>query len=143
MGSYETTDGQTRQTADLNFAFNPIHSQFMDHIQLNDEQKVLLTLSRSGRLRELREAAARSGDLTQVLKQYAQADNRLAQLDVLDTLILNRAKTDYKFNESRSPALQVISIRSTDGFGSGVSSGGLWTGRMLPDDLQKRCDTVT
>uniref|UniRef100_UPI0034DFF0FA calcium-binding protein n=1 Tax=Snodgrassella gandavensis TaxID=2946698 RepID=UPI0034DFF0FA len=100
-GSFETTDGSVHAMGDVNFEYDPSHSAYIDHIELTEEQMQLANLKGVGRLRDLREAAALSENLTAVLKAYSEADTKQKQLALLDKLILEWAKTDPKFNDNK------------------------------------------
>lgn len=98
IGSYETTNGVTHDMADVNFESNSQYSEFTDHIQLTNEQMQTANLKGIGRVRDLREAAALSGDLASKLKAYSEADTKAQQMALIDDLLLLWAKTDPKYD---------------------------------------------
>ncbi|OOX80683.1 calcium-binding protein [Snodgrassella alvi] len=99
-GTYEKTDGSEHVMGDVNFEYDPRYSEYIDHIELTDEQMQLANLKGVGRVRDLREAAALSSNLTKILKAYSAAETKEEQLALLDKLILEWAKTDPKFTEN-------------------------------------------
>ncbi|EOB53782.1 putative iron-regulated protein frpC [Neisseria meningitidis 75643] len=56
---------------DLLLAADNLHSRFKDKVELTAEQAKAANLAGIGRLRDLREAAALSGDLANMLKAYS------------------------------------------------------------------------
>ena len=105
QGSYTKKDGTTAQAGDLLLAADNLHSRFKDKVELTDEQAKAANLSGIGRLRDLREAAALSGDLANVLKAYSAADTKEAQLALLDSLIHEWAETDSEWG--KKPPMQL------------------------------------
>ena len=99
QGSYTKTDGTTAQAGDLLLAADNLHSRFKDKVELTAEQAKAANLAGIGRLRDLREAAALSGDLANVLKAYSAADTKEAQLALLDSLIHEWAETDSEWGK--------------------------------------------
>ena len=105
QGSYTKTDGTTAQAGDLLLAADNLYSRFKDKVELTAEQAKAANLSGIGRLRDLREAAALSGDLANVLKVYSAADTKEAQLALLDSLIHEWAETDSEWG--KKPPMQL------------------------------------
>ena len=99
QGSYTKTDGTVAQAGDLLLAADNLHSRFKDKVELTAEQAQAANLAGIGRLRDLREAAALSGDLANVLKAYSAADTKEAQLALLDSLIHEWAETDSEWGK--------------------------------------------
>ena len=99
QGSYTKKDGTTAQAGDLLLAADNLYSRFKDKVELTDEQAKAANLSGIGRLRDLREAAALSGDLANVLKAYSAADTKEAQMALLDSLIHEWAETDSEWGK--------------------------------------------
>ena len=99
QGSYTKTDGTTAQAGDLLLAADNLHSRFKDKVELTAEQAKAANLAGIGRLRDLREAAALSGDLANVLKAYSAADTKEAQLALLASLIHEWAETDSEWGK--------------------------------------------
>ena len=98
-GSYTKTDGTTADMGDLLLAHDGLHSRFTDKVELTAEQARAANLSGIGRLRDLREAAALSGDLANVLKAYSAAETKEAQLALLDALVHEWAETDREWGK--------------------------------------------
>ncbi|MCG7657596.1 calcium-binding protein [Neisseriaceae bacterium CCUG 44465] len=99
LGSYTKTDGSTAQMADLLLANDHLYSRFADRIELTAEQSQAANLSGIGRLRDLREAAALSGDLAAALRVYSQASTKQEQLALLDNLVHEWAETDPQWGK--------------------------------------------
>ena len=70
VGSYTDEDGNEHIMGDLHLAADRLHSRYSNSIPLTDEQQQEVNLRGSGRLRDLREAAAQSSELAEVLLQY-------------------------------------------------------------------------
>ena len=96
-GTYIDSDGNKRKMGDLIFAADHIHSQFSDSITLSDEQQQAPNLRGSGRVRDLREAAAQSPDVAAALQAYANAQTKEEQLALRDQLLRAWAGTDKRF----------------------------------------------
>ena len=79
-GTYTDSDGNEKQMGDLNLAADPFHSRFSDSVSLTDEQQQAPNLRGSGRVRDLREAAAQSPELAEALQQYKNAATKEEQL---------------------------------------------------------------
>ena len=105
QGSYTKKDGTTAQAGDLLLAADNLHSRFKDKVELTAEQAQAANLAGIGRLRDLREAAALSGDLANVLKAYSAADTKEAQMALLDSLIHEWAETDSEWG--KKPPMQL------------------------------------
>nr|WP_257392445.1 calcium-binding protein [Neisseria meningitidis] len=99
QGSYTKTDGTTAKMGDLLLAADNLHSRFKDKVELTAEQAKAANLAGIGRLRDLREAAALSGDLANMLKAYSAAETKEAQLALLDNLIHKWAETDSNWGK--------------------------------------------
>ena len=97
-GSYTKADGTNAVMGDLELAVDKIYSNFSDKVELTAAQAEAPNLKGTGRLRDLREAAALSNGLSATLKAYTAANTREAQLKLLDSLVLNWAKTDLRWN---------------------------------------------
>lgn len=119
IGSYETTDGQTRVMGDVNFEHKPVFSEYAEEVKLTEEQKQAPNLKGTGRVRDLRDAAALSQNLAAVLQSYAQAQTRSEQLALLDKLLLEWAKSDPQFDENADYALGMNWVNT-----GSASSGG-------------------
>ena len=96
-GSYTDSDGNEKQMGDLNLAADHFHSRFSDSITLTDEQQQTPNLRGSGRVRDLREAAAQSPDVAAALQAYANAQTKEEQLALRDQLLRAWAGTDKRF----------------------------------------------
>lgn len=99
IGSYTLSDGTVRQMGDVNLAADSLHTEYTDHIELTSEQAMQPNVQGIGRLRDLREAAALSGELADVLTRYRTAATRAEQMGLLDELLLAWAKTDPKWKD--------------------------------------------
>lgn len=119
IGSYETTDGQTRVMGDVNFEHKPVFSEYAEEVKLTEEQKQAPHLKGTGRVRDLRDAAALSQNLAAVLQSYAQAETRSEQLALLDKLLQEWAKSDPQFDENADYALGMNWVNT-----GSASSGG-------------------
>lgn len=100
-GSFTRTDGTTSTLADINLIQDNFHSEYANQIEIPEALQNLPNLQGMGRLRDLREAAALSPALASVLSQFAVAETRTEQKTLIDQLLLEWAKTDPKFNDSR------------------------------------------
>ena len=96
-GTYTDSDGNEKQMGDLNLAADHFHSRFSDSVPLTDEQQQAPNLRGSGRLRDLREAAAQSPDVAAALQAYANAQTKEEQLALRDQLLRAWAGTDKRF----------------------------------------------
>ncbi len=96
-GTYTDSDGNEKQMGDLNLAADPFHSRFSDSVPLTDEQQQAPNLRGSGRVRDLREAAAQSPDVAAALQAYANAQTKEEQLALRDQLLRAWAGTDKRF----------------------------------------------
>ena len=94
VGSYTDEDGNEHIMGDLRLAADRLHSRYSKSIALTDEQQQEVNLRGSGRLRDLREAAARSSELAEVLQQYKNAATKEEQLALRDKLLKAWADTD-------------------------------------------------
>ena len=98
-GSYTKADGTNAVMGDLELAADKIYSDFTDKVELTAAQAEAPNLKGTGRLRDLREAAALSDGLSATLKAYTAANTREAQLKLLDSLVLDWAKTDPQWGK--------------------------------------------
>jgi hypothetical protein len=73
FSSFERADGSKGSSGAFNFVGNPIHSEFTDTVDTNLVMDILNT-SGSGRVRDLREAAALSADLASAVRSYMRKD---------------------------------------------------------------------
>ena len=94
VGSYTDEDGNEHIMGDLRLSADRLHSRYSNSIPLTDEQQQEANLRGSGRLRDLREAAARSSELAEVLQQYKNAATKEEQLALRDKLLKAWADTD-------------------------------------------------
>ena len=96
-GTYTDSDGNEKQMGDLNLAADHFHSRYADSLPLTDEQQQAPNLRGSGRVRDLREAAAQSPDVAAALQAYASAQTKEEQLALRDQLLRAWAGTDKRF----------------------------------------------
>ena len=80
VGSYTDEDGNEHIMGVLRLSADRLHSRYSNSIPLTDEQQQEVNLRGSGRLRDLREAAAQSSELAEVLQQYRKAASKEEQL---------------------------------------------------------------
>ena len=94
IGSYTKTDGTTGEMGDVEFASNSLYSRYTDTVELTPEQLKAPNLQGLGRLRDLREAAALSTGLAEILKQYSAAQTKEEQTALLSELVAKWGATD-------------------------------------------------
>ena len=94
VGSYTDEDGNEHIMGDLRLSADRLHSRYSNSIPLTDEQQQEVNLRGSGRLRDLREAAAQSSELAEVLQQYKNAATKEEQLALRHKLLKAWADTD-------------------------------------------------
>lgn len=94
VGSYTDEDGNEHIMGDLRLSADRLHSRYSNSIPLTDEQQQEVNLRGSGRLRDLREAAAQSSELADALQQYKNAETKEGQLALRDKLLQAWANTD-------------------------------------------------
>lgn len=132
-GSFTKTDGTTATLADLNFTQDSFHSEYVDHVEIPEALADLPNIQGMGRLRDLREAAALSPVLADVLGQYAVAETKTEQKTLLDQLLLEWAKTDPKYTDT-----PINPITDYAGMTSSASSDNiiyLRVGQSLPSSV--------
>ena len=93
VGTYTKTDGSTGTTGDVNLAINTAVTEFTDEIEVPETLLDLPEMSGSGQVRNLQQAAALSPALTDLIRQYAVATTREAQLALMDQMLLAWADT--------------------------------------------------
>ena len=111
-GTYTDSDGNEKQMGDLNLAADHFHSRFSDSVTLTDEQQQAPNLRGSGRLRDLREAAARSPELAEALQQYKNAATKEEQLTLRHE---NTAKTPGELCHKYAKTHMTDSLQSRNG----------------------------
>lgn len=103
-GSYTKADVDgnvtTATMADLNLTQDTFYSQYTTTVEIPAELADLPDVAGMGRLRNLREAAALSPALTDVLTQYTTAETRTEQKALIGQLLLEWAKTDPSYSEA-------------------------------------------
>ena len=97
---YSTATGQNRTISDINFSYDPYFRQFTDKVTLNEEQQKQVNCKGSGNVRDLREAAALSPKLNELLNAYKVASTKEAQLQLLPELVAEWAKTSSSYSEN-------------------------------------------
>ena len=144
IGSYETTDGRTHEMGDVNFEHKPIFSEYAEEVKLTEQQKQAPNLKGTGRVRDLRDAAALSDKLAELLNTYSNTETRAGQLSLLDKLLLEWAKSDPQFDENAKYSLGTDWIRvSSNSGGSGFTpsqEGGL---KVADPEWLKKFDTYS
>lgn len=92
-GTFVYTDGTTGgmgttgALGDVDLREDTFYSHFTNPVPLTPEAQSLPNMHGSGQVRDLREAASLSTDLTATLSGYSQATTRAAQLSQLDALV--------------------------------------------------------
>ena len=125
-GTYEKADGSIAQMGDVNFAFDSVYSEYIEKIELTDEQKQVANLKGIGRVRDLQEAAALSSELASTLKEYSSATSKEQQLSLLDKLVLEWAKTDPTYGTIDYSNVSLIAANDkTSGSGTAVTPGAI------------------
>ena len=94
VGSYTDEDGNEHIMGDLRLSADRLHSRYSNSIPLTDERQQEVNLRGSGRLRDLREAAAQSSELADVLQQYKNAATKEEQIALRHKLLKAWADTD-------------------------------------------------
>jgi len=90
---------------DVNFEHKPVFSEYAEEVKLTEQQKQAPNLKGTGRVRDLRDAAALSDKLTELLNTYSNTETRAGQLSLLDQLLLEWAKSDPQFDENTKYSL--------------------------------------
>ncbi len=100
LGTYVRADGSsgtlgevTAQMGDIDLIEDTFRSRFAERLPLTDVALDLPDMSGSGAVRSLREAVTLSPALAAVLADYAGAETRAAQMDLLDALIIEWGRT--------------------------------------------------
>ena len=138
-GTYEKEDGSIAQMGDVNFAFDSVYSEYIEKIELTDEQQQIVNLKGIGRVRDLQEAAALSSDLTNTLKEYSSATTKEQQVALLDKLVSEWAKTDSQYRDLNKLLLSIADNRTTSS-GTGVAGSGNYGAFLLNLDMQQKLD---
>ncbi|MDO5639519.1 MAG: calcium-binding protein [Neisseria sp.] len=111
-GSYTKSDGSTGLMGDVNFWTNNLYASYADKIELTAEQMKAANLQGIGGLRDLREAAALSDNLNEVLKAYSQAETKEAQQALLEEVIWQWASTNPYFGANITVGNQLVQTAS-------------------------------
>jgi Ca2+-binding RTX toxin-like protein len=127
-GSYVKIDGSTAQMGDVNFANDNLYSRYTTSVEIPEELRTLPNLKGYGRLRDLREAAAFSPALAEVLQRYAVATSKSEQMELLGQVISEWAKTDPNYSEEN------IAFSTANGIEDANSTNVIWLrpGEGLP-----------
>ncbi|MBQ9619380.1 MAG: hypothetical protein IJR44_02700, partial [Neisseriaceae bacterium] len=96
--TFTKEDGTTGKLSDIHFDMDTVHSEYVEHLPLSEEFLQLPNLHGTGTLRDLREAASLSENLHQMILKYSSANTKQEQMDLIETLIYEWAKTDSDFN---------------------------------------------
>ena len=150
-GTYTDSDGNEKQMGDLNLAADHFHSRFSDSVPLTDEQQQAPNLRGSGRVRDLREAAAQSPDVAAALQAYANAQTKEEQLALRDQLLRAWAGTDKRFTtegvlaaaaqkEVMGSSKNAVHLRPGEAKDLGLLIGGpdIWTLLGIEDPEKKK-----
>lgn len=145
VGSYTKADGTSGEMADLLLDADHLHSRYADSVELTAEQLQAANLQGIGRLRDLREAAALSGELAAALAAYSAGKTRQEQLAALDALIGAWAKTDPQ--AGRQTRIGLADAVSSDGTGVALTpsqAAALKNGSVvLSAELQAQLDALS
>ena len=118
VGSYTDEDGNEHIMGDLRLSADRLHSRYSNSIPLTDEQQQEVNLRGSGRLRDLREAAAQSSELAEVLQQYKNAATKEEQLALRHKLLKAWADTDpQRIEDFKSTMKTMIQNEERKGIG--------------------------
>ncbi|SFL62127.1 IS630 transposase-related protein, partial [Nitrosomonas communis] len=120
-----TVDGEG-QTGNLDLANNPFYREFVNSISLTEEAFSLPNAKGSGLVRDLREAASLSPDLTSLVKNYVSQTSYADQKALLDDLLIAWAETstiaqpdNFDYNLKMAYSLdfrrKVLSVREKKG----------------------------
>lgn len=121
--SYTKTDGKQYKMGDVNFEIDSVHSEYKEHIELTEEQLNLPNLHGVGLVRDLREAAALSSELTRLIKAYQAASTKQQQQALLPDLMHEWARTSPNYTDN-PPIVSEGVIIAVPGSGStGVTAG--------------------
>ena len=146
LGSFVREDGTTGEMGDVNFKLDTMHTRFVDQIELTPEQIMLPDVVGSGNVRDLAQAAATSDALANILTAYAKAETKSEQMALLETLILEWAKTDvYGFSTATAITFAVPTTQVTNGTGGvRLTPGQLkgLAGFTLSPALQEKADSL-
>jgi len=111
-GSAGEVNGNQSLVGNLDLASNPFYRKYTDHIALDDAAKGLPEMKGSGAVRDLREASMLSTGLKSLLGEYAQAQTRAQQVQLLDRLLGEWANTtDYHTFDQRIADLSTNEIQ--------------------------------
>ena len=99
-GTYINTSGDIHTISDINFSFDSFYSQYTDEVVLTEEQKKQINLSGHGYLRDLRDSAAESQKLNELLNNYKAANTKEEQIQLISELVTAWAKTSPYYSES-------------------------------------------
>ena len=118
VGSYTDEDGNEHIMGDLRLSADRLHSRYSNSIPLTNEQQQEVNLRGSGRLRDLREAAAQSSELAEVLQQYKNAASKEERLALRHKLLKAWADTDpQRFEDFKSTMKTMIQSEERKGIG--------------------------
>lgn len=92
-GSFTRADGSTAAMGEFKLATDTFDTQFANAIEVPEALRSLPSMSGSGNVRELQQAAAQSGELAGLLSQFQGAGTRAAQKVLLDQLLTRWADT--------------------------------------------------
>ncbi|MBR5676417.1 MAG: hypothetical protein IKX14_08300, partial [Neisseriaceae bacterium] len=121
--AYTKTDGKQYKMGDVNFEIDSVHSEYKEHIELTEEQLNLPNLHGVGLVRDLREAAALSSELTRLIKAYQTASTKQQQQALLPDLMHEWARTSPNYTD-KLPIVNEGVIVAVPGSGStGVVAG--------------------
>jgi len=92
-GEFTYVDGTTGTTGSLDLSENKFFREFTDEIQIPTELQGLPDMQGSGAVRDLLESSVLNVNLQTALSNYAAADTRQDQLNLLDSLVTEWANS--------------------------------------------------
>ncbi|MBR0129154.1 MAG: hypothetical protein IJM09_05000, partial [Neisseriaceae bacterium] len=100
--TYTKEDGTTGKLVDVNLSYDSINTKHIDEIELTPDQANMANLQGFGFLRDLNQAATQSQDLNEKLAEYSQLETKDEQLNYLDDLLHEWAKTSPHYTDKQS-----------------------------------------
>ncbi len=135
-GTFTYTDGSTGgmgttgALGDVDLREDTFYSHFTDPVPLTPEAQSLPNMHGSGQVRDLREAASLSTDLTAILTGYSQATTRAAQYSQLDAVIKAWSDTSPMLTTATGAyAGHPLSV-SFDGVAAGSAEHNAWLDKL-------------
>jgi Ca2+-binding RTX toxin-like protein len=113
-GFYTRSNGTKGIVANLDFAFDTFHREFIDEIVQDNAVNALPNLKGSGRVRDLSDAMTLSPDLRAWVATYAEKKTRQGQIEMLDGFVDRWASTsDMQSLQQQANALSGSGVTLT------------------------------